>query len=109
MAMTRSVFACYDYVIIQFASQWISFLNSLWKVILLRLNGKKWNLKIHRPVSLLPVCGKTFEKLIFNSILKMNSSHLINRDLNLVAPAEINFLAITHGKYKSFDNGFEVR
>ena len=39
----------------------------------------------------------------------MNSSHLINRDLNLVAPAEINFLAITHGKYKSFDNGFEVR
>ena len=39
--MTRSVSACYSYVVIQSVSHWSSFSNSLWKVVLFRLNGKK--------------------------------------------------------------------
>ena len=42
-------------------------------------------------VSLLPICGKNFEKLIFNEmfkfLLKINLFHLINPVLNPVTPA----------------------
>ena len=27
-------------------------------------------LKIYRPISVLPICGKTFEKLVFNEMFK---------------------------------------
>ena len=50
--------------------------------------GDKQNLKNYRPVSLLPICGNFFERLIFN---KMFSFFLVN---NLLA---------------SFDDRFEVR
>ena len=49
MVMTRSVFACYSYVVIQSVSHWSSFSNSLWKVVLFPLNEKKGNVvPIHK-------------------------------------------------------------
>ena len=75
--------------------------------------GDKQNLKNYRPVSLLPICGKIFERLIFN---EMFSFFLAN---NLLAPNQFGFkpdnscisqlLSITHEFYSCFDDGFEVR
>ena len=68
---------------------------SEWKkgnVVPIQKKYDKQCLKNYRPISLLPICGKIFEKLIFNEMfkfyfLKMNSFHLIKEDLNLVTPA----------------------
>ena len=75
--------------------------------------GYKQNLKNYRPVSLLPICGKIFERLIFNQLF---SFFLAN---NLLAPNQSCFkpgdscinqlLSITHEIYSSPDDGFEVR
>ena len=75
--------------------------------------GDKQNLKNYRPVSLLPICGKILERLIFN---EMFSFFLSN---NLLAPNQSGFkpgdscinqlLSITHEICSSFDDGFEVR
>ena len=47
---------------------------------------KKWQiLSIYRPVSLLPVCSKIFERLIYNSIYK----HIT--DNNLLSPNQSGF------------------
>ena len=69
--------------------------------------------KTTRPISLLPVCGKIFEKLIFNKIFKL----LIENDL--ISPNQSGFkpggffiiqlLCITRDIYKSFDYSYEVR
>ena len=75
--------------------------------------GDKQILKNYRPISLLPVCGKIFEKLIFNEMFKF----FIENDL--ISPNQSGFkpgdscinqlLSITHDIYKSFDCGYEVR
>ena len=75
--------------------------------------GDKQIPKNYRPISLLPVCGKIFEKLIFNEMLKF----FIENDL--ISPNQSGFkpgdscinqlLSITHDIYKSFDCGYEVR
>ena len=64
------------------------------------------------PVSLLPICGKVCERLIYNEVYPC----LIN---NLISSHQSDFkggdscinqlLSITHEIYKSFDEGFEVR
>ena len=61
----------------------------------------------YRPVSLLPICSKIFEKLIFNELFK------IFEDNNLLSKHQSNFrpgdsciyqlLAITHDIFSSFD------
>ena len=70
-------------------------------------------LKNHRPISLLPICGKIFEKLIFNEMFKFFiENELISPNQSGFKPGDscINQLvAITHEIYKSFDDGFEVR
>ena len=75
--------------------------------------GDKQILKNYRPISLLPVCGKIFEKLIFNEMFKF----FIENDL--ISPNQSGFkpgdscinqlLSIIHDIYKSFDCGYEVR
>ena len=75
--------------------------------------GDKQILKNYRPISLLPVCGKIFEKLIFNKMFKF----FIEKDL--ISPNQSGFkpgdscinqiLSITHEIYRSFDCGYEVR
>ena len=65
-----------------------------------------------KKLSLIPVCGKFFEKLICNEMFKFFIEN------ELISPNQSGFkldssinqlLAITHEIYKSFDNGFELR
>ena len=65
-----------------------------WKkgnVVPIRKKDNKQCFENYHPESLLPMCGKIFEKLVFmkclNFSLKMNLSHPINWDLNLVTSA----------------------
>ena len=70
-------------------------------------------LKNYWPVSLLPICGKVFERLIYNSLFE----YFIENDL--ISPNQSGFkpgdsctnqlISITHEIYQSFDDGFEVR
>ena len=87
-----------------------------WKkgnVVPILKKGDKQILKNYRRISLLPVCGKIFEKLIFNEMFKF----FIENDL--ILPNQSGFkpgdscinqlLSITHDIYKSFDCRYEVR
>ena len=43
--------------------------------------GDKQSTKNYRPISLLPICGKMFEKIIFNNLyLYLNSNNLITKN-----------------------------
>ena len=70
-------------------------------------------LKIYRPVSLLPICGKILERLMFNEMLRfLIKNNLISSNQFGFEPEDscINqLLSITHEIYKSFVDGFEVR
>ena len=71
-------------------------------------------LKNYRPVSLLPICGKVFEHLMYNNSL---FECFIENDL--ISPNQSGFkpgdsctnllISIAHEIYQSFDDGFEVR
>ena len=75
--------------------------------------GDKQILKNYRAVSLLPICGKGFERLIFNKLLN------IFLENNLILPNNSGFkpgdscinqlLSITVEIYNSFDEGLEVK
>ena len=93
----------------------VTFLND-WKkgnVVPIFKKGDKQILKNYRPISLLPVFGKIFEKLIFHEMCNV----FIENDL--ILPNQSGFkpgdscinqlLSITHDIYKSFDCGYEVR
>ena len=87
-----------------------------WKkanVVAVHKKGDKQTLKNYRPISLLPICGKIFERLIYNKMFEF----FIDNDL--ISPNQSGFrpgdscinqlLSITHEIYKSFDKGLEVR
>ena len=64
---------------------------------------KKYNkqsIKNYRPVSILPICGKIFERLVYRNIF----SFLIEQ-LNISKSC----IKITHDIYQSFDDGWRVR
>ena len=75
--------------------------------------ASKQNIKNYRPISLILICGKIFERTVFNG---MFSFSLANR---LISPNQFGpklgdscinrLLSITHGIYKSFDNGLEFK
>ena len=70
-------------------------------------------LKNYRPVSLLPMCAKIFERIIYNIIFEyLIENNLITENESGFKPgdASINqLLSIAHDTYKSFDDGFEVK
>ena len=87
-----------------------------WKkanVIPVHRKGNKQSLKNYRPISLLPIISKIFERLIYNKIFNFFA------EKNLISPNQSGFwprdscvnqlLAITHEIYRSFDEGIEVR
>ena len=91
-------------------------LASNWKkgnIVPIHKKGDKKILKSCRPVSLLPICGKIFERLIFNEL-----SHFL-LETNLISPGYSGFkpgdscinqlLSIRHEIYTSFNDGLEVR
>ena len=70
-------------------------------------------MKNYRPVSLLPICGKIFERLTFNELFNFlleNNLILPNQSVFKPGDSYINqLLSITHEFYNSFDGGYEVR
>ena len=87
-----------------------------WKkanVVPVHKKESKQFIKNYRPVSLLLICDKIFQRLIYNEVY----TYLI--DNNLISSHQSSFkvgdfcinqlLSITHEIYKSFDEGFEVR
>ena len=63
--------------------------------------------KNYRPVSLLPICSKIFEKVIFNLLFKyLDDNNLLTRNQSGFRPGHScvhQLLSITHKIYKSFD------
>ena len=65
-------------------------------IVLIHKKSNKQNLKNYRPVSILPISGKIFERLILNEIFNYSISTLINSSLkissvsNPVIPAATN-------------------
>ena len=87
-----------------------------WKkanVVPVHKKGNKQILKNYRTISLLPICSKIFESLIYNEMFTFLTEN------NLISPNQSGFrpgdscvnqlLAITNKIYKSFDEGCEVR
>ena len=77
------------------------------------MKNDKQNLMNYHPVSLLPICGKIIERLIFNEMIrfflekKLITFHQSGFKLG---DSSINqLLSIAHKIYKSFDDGLEVR
>ena len=68
--------------------------------------------KNYRVISILPICGKTFERILYNSLF-----NFLNQ--NLISPTQPGFnasdscinqlLSITHVMYHSMDEGYEIR
>ena len=75
--------------------------------------GDKQVSRNYPPVSLLPIYGKIFKRLIYDNLFE----YLIKNDL--ISSKQSGFkqgdsciyqlLSITHEMYQSFDNGFEVK
>ena len=67
----------------------------------------------YRPISLLPICSKIFERLIFNDMFEFFiENDLISQHQSSIKPDDscINqLLSITHEIHQSFDDGFDVR
>ena len=82
-------------------------------VVLIHKKENKQSLKICRPISLLPICSKIFERLIYNEMFTFfTENNLISPNQSGLRPGDScvkQLLAITHEIYKSFDEGFKVR
>ena len=69
--------------------------------------------KLNRPVSLLPVSGKIFERLLYESIFNFfNKNSLMSQNHSDFIPGDSctnQLLSITHQIYKYFDDGHKVR
>ena len=89
---------------------------SVWKksnIVPTFKKGDKQCIKNYRPVSLLPVCGKVFERLLYNNMFSFFSEN------DLISPKQSGFrpgdsctnqlLSIAHEILSAFDGGHEVR
>ena len=122
--MIRSVFTWQKFAVNQFVNLYsLSSVNALtcietgsfpleWKkanVVPVHKKGDKQCLKNYRPVSLLPVCGKIFERLIFNEMFGfLIENNLISSNQSGFKPGDscINqLLFITHEICISLDDG----
>ena len=82
-------------------------------VVPVHKKGDKQSLKNYRPISLLPTCGKVFERLICNKMFEyFIENDLISHNQSGFKPGDscINqLLSITNEIYKSFDEDCETR
>ena len=92
----------------KFPSQWRKA-----NVVPVHKKGNKQTLENYHPVYLLPICGKIFERLIYNSLFEFFiANELISSNQSGFKPGDscINqLLSSTHEMYKSLDDGYEVR
>ena len=83
------------------------------KVLPVHKKGTKQSLKNYWPISLLPICSKLFERLVYNKMFTFfTENNLIPPNQSGFRPGDSCFnqlLVITHEIYKSSDEGFEVR
>ena len=89
---------------------------SEWKkgnIVPIHKKGDKQMVQNYRPVSLLPICGKILERLMFNEMFEFFiENKLISSSQSGFKPGDsyINqLLSIIHEVYSSFDKGLEVR
>ena len=87
-----------------------------WKkanVVPVHKKGDKQILKNYRPVSLLPICGKIFERLIYINLFEyFIENDLISQNQSGFKPGDsciTQLISITNEIYQSFDDGLEVR
>ena len=73
------------------------------KANVVHVHKKGNSLKNYRPISLLPICCKIFERLIYNEMFTFFTENY------LISPCVNQLFAITHEIYKSFNEEFEVR
>ena len=81
-----------------------------WKksnIVPVHKKGDKQIVNNYRPVSLLPICSKILEKIIFDSIMRfLNENKLLSDAQSGFGPSdscEYQLLSIVYGIYKSFD------
>ena len=76
-------------------------------------NSKNQEVKTYHPISLLPVLSRIFEKLLYDSVLKLfTENSLISQNQSGSKPGDSftnQLLSITHQIYKYFDDDHEVR
>ena len=94
----------------------IIFFPSEWKknnIVPIYKKGDKQTTENYRTVSLLPICGKILEKLMFKEMLNFFiESKFISSNQSGFKPGDFcinQLLSITHEIYKSFDVGLEVK
>ena len=75
--------------------------------------GDKQCIKYYRPVSLLPVCGKVVERLLYNNMFSFfRENDLISSKQSGFRPSDSctnQLLSIAHEILSAFDDGHEVR
>ena len=71
--------------------------------------GDKQCIKNYYPVSFLPVCGKVFERLLYNNMFSFFSKNDLASPKQPGLNQEILVLSITYEIYSSFDDRHEVR
>ena len=75
--------------------------------------GDKQCIKNYRPISLLPVCGKVFERLLYNKMFSFFSENdLISLKQFGFRPGDSctnQLLSIAHEILSAFDDGHELR
>ena len=80
---------------------------------LLPSKKNKQELKHYLPISLLPVSGKIFERLLYECMFKFfNKNSLISQYHSDFMPGDSctnQSMSITHQSCKSFDDGHEAR
>ena len=77
-------------------------------IVLIHKKSNKQNIRNYLPVSLIPICGKIFERLIFNKMFNYFYVDKLTRSGFQPCDSCINqLLSITHKIYTSFDNGLE--
>ena len=90
----------------------------IWKkgnIVPVHKKESKSLMKNYRPISLLPICGKLFEKVIYNTLFEyLKSNELLVNCQSGFLPGDScisQLLSITHDIYKAFDGNpsLEVR
>ena len=77
--------------------------------------GNKQLIKNHRPISLLPICGKILEKIIFNNLYSyFHTNNLLTKNQSGFRPGDSTtnqLLYLLDEIHQAFDstNSFEVR
>ena len=84
-----------------------------WNIVPLNKRSDKQNIENYRPVSLLPICGRIFERLIFNEVFHyLSANNFISKNqygFQPGGPCITQLLSITHEIFISFDNELEVK